>query len=353
MKKLFCSLIILVNLFSYAYAMDTDLYVVSGVDIPPNVLIILDNSASMNNEIQGTIYDPAFQYPPVFTESSNAAYYNTRQGWNYWRANYSSVACDAARTALGAQGSYRGKVDLSSSACGGSNQEFSTGNYLNYLYATGGPGDQPRFGLAKGINHSYINTTDNVRFGVMIFNYQNGGRLLYPISDTWLTEHKTGIYQALAGLHADTYTPLAETLYEAGLYFQGKPSYFNSGVNYTKPVQYYCQKNYVIIITDGEPTKDVLDLAPGNPIVTPTQSEITTRMERNRQYSMRIRGPIIWTMSRCIFETSISALRSQPSRISRISPPTPSDLPWIRLFCNTRPITEAGNIIIPTMPRVL
>jgi type IV pilus assembly protein PilY1 len=55
---------------------------------------------------------------------------------------------------------------------------------------------------------------------------------------------------------ADTWTPLAETLYEAGLYFKGGPSYFNSGVSYTSPIEYSCQNNYVIIITDGEPTQD-------------------------------------------------------------------------------------------------
>jgi type IV pilus assembly protein PilY1 len=52
------------------------------------------------------------------------------------------------------------------------------------------------------------------------------------------------------------WTPLAETLAEAGLYFAGKPSWFNSGVTYTSPMQQRCQKNYIILMTDGEPTKD-------------------------------------------------------------------------------------------------
>jgi type IV pilus assembly protein PilY1 len=116
----------------------------------------------------------------------------------------------------------------------------------------------------------------------MIFNYQNGGRIAYPINNTWETAHRTGILNAMAGLKPETWTPLAETLYEAGLYFKGnisqQTSYFNSGVTYggtggtyPSPIQYYCQKNYIILITDGEPTKDVKDLDsnplyPNNPI---------------------------------------------------------------------------------------
>ena len=51
MQKIKTSLFIVpVLLFTLAvtgFAMDTDLYVLSGVDVPPNVLILLDNSASM------------------------------------------------------------------------------------------------------------------------------------------------------------------------------------------------------------------------------------------------------------------------------------------------------------------
>ena len=43
---------------------------------------------------------------------------------------------------------------------------------------------------------------------------------------------------------------------EAGLYFAGKASWFNSGVTYTSPIQERCQKNYIILMTDGEPTQD-------------------------------------------------------------------------------------------------
>lgn len=46
-------------LFSFAnsFGIDTDLYVLSGVNVPPNVLIILDNSASMDEVSSGQNYD--------------------------------------------------------------------------------------------------------------------------------------------------------------------------------------------------------------------------------------------------------------------------------------------------------
>ena len=39
-------------------------------------------------------------------------------------------------------------------------------------------------------------------------------------------------------------------------YYSGQSSYFNSGTNYTSPIQYTCQKNYVILMTDGMSTED-------------------------------------------------------------------------------------------------
>ena len=34
------------------------------------------------------------------------------------------------------------------------------------------------------------------------------------------------------------------------------PSFYQSGVSYTSPIQYRCQKNFGIAITDGLPTYD-------------------------------------------------------------------------------------------------
>ena len=147
---------------------------------------------------------------------------------------------------------------------------------MNFLQLTGGPGGNlPRFGLATGIIHSYVNTTSGVRFAVMTFNRDRYGKIVLNNAGTEYTntgdgdadggrllgfvdENKAGketLFTALAGLKNDTWSPLAEALYSAGAYFRGQSDPF-TGVSYTSPVQYYCQKNYVLIISDGVPTKD-------------------------------------------------------------------------------------------------
>ena len=50
---------------------------------------------------------------------------------------------------------------------------------MNFLQLTGGPGGNlPRFGLATGIIHSYVNTTAGVRFAVMGFNRDRYGKIV-------------------------------------------------------------------------------------------------------------------------------------------------------------------------------
>ena len=108
-----------------------------------------------------------------------------------------------------------------------------------------------RISVAKDVLTDLINTTTGVRFGMMVFNYEQGGRLAAECGTD-----KATLLSGIASAGPEGWTPLAETLAEAGLYFAGKPSWFNSGVTYTSPMQERCQKNYIIIMTDGEPTKD-------------------------------------------------------------------------------------------------
>jgi type IV pilus assembly protein PilY1 len=248
--------ILFIPLFN-SFALDTDLYVVSSTEIPPNVLIMFDNSASMNEKVSGAQYDPSTTYPFVITEYSNRVYYRGTGGsWNVYRDSIDQITCNAVKTALTNEGFYTGRIRFSTSECGTSNLvNLRTGNYMNYMQMTGGSEDRPKLGIAKGIIQSYVNTTDGVRFGAMIFNYSEGGRILKEIKDM-TPQNRADLHAAIGGLQADTWTPLAETLYEAGLYFKGAPSHFNPGITYASPVQYYCQKNYVIIITDGESTMD-------------------------------------------------------------------------------------------------
>ena len=266
---LFCSIAALVLCLKMnSYAMDTDLYATTGQEVPPNVLIIFDNSSSMLNEDQGAAYDPNTTYSGSYP---NGAVYNDLGGgiWGLYKNTTADVLCNAARTALETTGLYNGKLDTDSSCLiakkRGVSVTLRTGNYLNWQVLDSGSA-LPRLGLAKGIIHSYINSTDGIRFGIMVFNSSGqGGQVTAECSDD-----KHGAFNALTNIQPSNvvdWTPLAETLYEAMLYFRGGASYYNPGINYTSPTLYRCAKNYVILVTDGLPTHDVLDDSWNSPII--------------------------------------------------------------------------------------
>mgnify|MGYP000327267416 CR=1 FL=1 len=83
----------------------------------------------------------------------------------------------------------------------------------------------------------------------------HGARLLGFVNEN--KDGKTNLFNNLAGLKNETWSPLAESLYEAGVFFNGEVSAI-TGTDYSiySPIQYHCQKNYVLIISDGNPTKD-------------------------------------------------------------------------------------------------
>jgi len=265
---------------STGHGLDTDLYVLSGVNIPPNVIIIMDSSASMDEVTSGQNYDPVIDYsaygPP--TVYPTYALYVSAGGKNKWtleNSDYRTISCTALKDQLAAYG-----MANNFSGCGYSKKDFQAGNFMNYMQLTGGPGgSRPRFGLQNGILHSYINTTSGVRFAVMTFKTDKdgnkviwdgskekvfgdsrddpldavGGKLLGFVDEN--KNGKTDLLNALSGYKNETWSPLAETLYEAGVYLQGKKSLITQ-TQYTSPVQYYCQRNYILIISDGDPTKD-------------------------------------------------------------------------------------------------
>jgi len=250
---------------SILMADDTDLYVAGVDEVQPNCLIIFDNSGSMNNEMPSVEYDPNNIYPNVLrVETPNTVYYKSGGNWDtVYRDSIEYIKCEDAKAALRDYGYFNGRLNPASE-CGGQKIWYlRTGNYRNYLEYTGPSETRPRLGVAKGTVQSFINTTQGVRFGAMIFNQSEGGHILREIKDM-TPLNRASLHNAIGQIHADTWTPLAETLHEAGLYFQGLPSYFNDGVAYTSPIQYWCQRSYIIIVTDGESTMDRNEILKGH-----------------------------------------------------------------------------------------
>ncbi len=244
------------------------------LDVDANVLIIFDNSGSMGTKVENTVaeYDSDTQYTGPYNRekvyyqySDGIAWYEFEHIGSDYEVDYSEIWCWDARRDLNEYGHWNGKIDSNDPhdcTRRGKQKILRTGNYLNYLHENPGAGiDKTRLQVAKEVVSELLNTTSTsgVRFGVMVFNNDQGGHVLAPIKNRTGSEIDT-LAQTINGITAHTWTPLAETLAEAGLYFAGKGSWANSGVTYTSPIEWRCQKNYVIIMTDGEPTYDRGDI---------------------------------------------------------------------------------------------
>jgi type IV pilus assembly protein PilY1 len=227
----------------------------------PNVMFIVDNSGSMgdNAYTSGTYYSTKTYY----------GYFDTTKMYKLSGTVYS---IDTTKT-----------LDLTSNY---------SGNKLNYLYMEevdvirkaliGGKVSGRGTGtmslmLDNGYSISLPTGTaeptgvlqtlvGKVNFGVMFFNvgtkYESGsgtdgGYVASPLtSDAASLNNVINLIQAA---DPSTNTPLAETMYEAVRYFKHTTSAYNTGVDYSTgadPIQYPCQKNFVILLTDGQPTQD-------------------------------------------------------------------------------------------------
>jgi len=150
------------------------------------------------------------------------------------------------------------------------NYTLFDGNYLNWLQS-GGTVTKDRIDIVKEVTNNLLDNLDDVNVGLMRFNRQDGGPVLHEMEDiaTSRQEMKT----LVDALPASGFTPLSETLYEAGQYFVGGDVDYGNGFTvesvpasrvggiansdtYQTPIEFACQKNYIVLLTDGAPTQD-------------------------------------------------------------------------------------------------
>lgn len=149
------------------------------------------------------------------------------------------------------------------------------GNYLNWKEVAEEV-DLPKMDILKAVTRNLLNAVENVNVGVMRFSGGSGGRIIHGISD--LDTDRTAIIDEIQGLTAAGVTPLAETLYEAALYWQGltprygnftgsggsqspadvDPAAFVAGMpgQYQAPAMPSCTRNFNVLLTDGMPVND-------------------------------------------------------------------------------------------------
>ena len=211
----------------------------------PNILILFDNSGSMRTITFHSGYDPSTVYSGGFDSDIN---YQATSSGNYI---YNSQTVYLRG----------GDADLLSS---GTDYVRYPGNYLNWIFWHATAAERSslptstRIEVAKQVITNYINGASNVRLGLMRFNYDayDGGGTMVSAIDDLTTSYKTSLINSLNAIAPDSNTPLAGSLSEAWRYFRGDSKCYGGSGNYQSPIQYDCQKNFVVIITDGEPWAD-------------------------------------------------------------------------------------------------
>lgn len=265
--------------------------------VAPNVLLHVDNSGSMNHIVWHEAYDPSAALTcSHFTDTSTY-----------------SVSSDVSYSTGGSNGCVSGNQTIYEDPDIPDSTRWS-GHYLNWYYSVEGQPYVAEIGLtnngtsstclgstnfskyrrsrvtaAKQILHDVIcqvNQTGDVRFGLSKFRLGSdprGGYVRVPVDD-YTPAHATALANAVDELEGESWTPLAESVYQVYSYFLSRTvadipegqdgvtkfreySFNTSGSKITPssssvpddPVQYSCQKNFILVITDGEPTRDDFD----------------------------------------------------------------------------------------------
>ena len=145
-----------------------------------------------------------------------------------------------------------------------------SGNYLNYIINEPITNSSTRIDVMQQVVSDLVNNTSGINVGLMRFsNDSDGGMVVEPVDD--IATNSASFVTALNSMTASGGTPLSETFYESALYYRGDSvDYGTNSVpvtsvagsklvgKYKSPIADECQKNFTILLTDGDPTNDDL-----------------------------------------------------------------------------------------------
>ena len=137
---------------------------------------------------------------------------------------------------------------------------------------------EKRLDVTKRAAIDTINGLSGVNLALMQFNTKDnslhrGGFFELPMKSIDDSSHKENIISKIEGFTHETWTPIVETVHEAYLYYTGgkvkhakrsntlinhSDTYTGSGNNawYKSPITESCQKNHIVLFTDGASTND-------------------------------------------------------------------------------------------------
>lgn len=285
-RSLLSGILLSLYLTAPAYAFTpSDSPLLSAAAVPPNVMLLIDDSGSMNSIIYAAGFDPTVDHTAArqcnavigLCLSSTAI-----TGDTIFLSSLPTSGCSG-----GAYAFYNNSLTplclKLPDPVGSGNTRYSA-DYISYVvglainngtrdFTTGAIPNDYRINVARNVSTALVTSNRNLRMGLATFNPAtsnnpgNGGFIarsisdLSPVSGSVTQAQADTNYNALIssinGLSAVANTPLAETYYEITRYMRGMAPYYNSTPStYTSPIQYRCQKNYGVVITDGLPTYD-------------------------------------------------------------------------------------------------
>jgi len=197
-----------------------------------NVLILFDTSGSMNEALQHPAYNK-----------------NTRYSGNFDRNQVYSIDVSGSYTPRSFRSTWPNTPSAYLVASDGGQTGDYDGNYLNWVYFHANAtqrGEIPtvtRIQAAKPVVAGILGSITTVRFALEKFNGSNGGTIVSPFGTPVADMQAT-----VMGFVGDSWTPLAESMITAKNYF--------SSTGAGAPITSSCQKNFIIVVTDGMPTQD-------------------------------------------------------------------------------------------------
>ncbi|WP_415761392.1 pilus assembly protein [Pseudomonas sp. CP4] len=265
----------------------SDSPLLSAAAVAPNVMLLIDDSGSMNSIIYAAGFDPNVNRTPA--RQCNA-FLGLCTALNAPQITGDTVFLSSLPTSGCSGGAYAFYNNSVAPLClklpdpvGNENTRYSA-DYISYIvslansngtrdFTTGAIPNDYRMNVARNVSTALVSSNRTLRMGLSTFNPAtssnpgNGGFIarsitdLSPVAGSVTQAQADTNYNALIssinGLNAVANTPLAESYYEVTRYMRGLAPYYNgTPATYTSPIQYRCQKNYGVVITDGLPTYD-------------------------------------------------------------------------------------------------
>ena len=276
---------------------------VSGVSVPPNVMLLLDNSGSMSNIVVDEPYDEStYTYTcssginsssQIDIRISSGTVYFRRNGGNYQFGNTNCFKDDEIYDAR----LYANNSDNSEPGGGYLSAAYS-GRYLNWYFdsATGAfdegkkIGTKSRMEVTRSAASGFVDKLNEMRVGLATYNGSSGANILTHIDTDVIgeTTHVDTLKSKINALSPSGSTPLVESLQDLGWYFTAKGNgksreqltlhegetnkvgpldakdIFDYRKNHTSDtispsnavIQNWCQDNFIVAMTDGIPTSD-------------------------------------------------------------------------------------------------